>query len=145
MNIKMVSSVNAKYIFFKDENGKENRKPSHYAELQDMLEDLQSDYYFYNRMLGEVETSYNKINSDRNNMEKSIVEKENYIKEHYEEPAIRRGLADVCFAYERLKRNYDKITMELCGIGIVKSDARRNLERTETLIKQVADAMKSCK
>ena len=145
MDIKNESSVNAKYIFFKDENGKEDRNPSHYAELQDMMDDLQADYYFYNRMFREVETSYNKINSDRDNMEKTIVEKENYIKDHYEEPAIRRGLADVCFTYERLKRDHDKITMELCGIGIVRSDARRNLERTERLIKQVADAMKSCK
>lgn len=42
-------------------------------------------------------------------------------------------------------RDHDKITMELCGIGIVRNDARRNLERIERLIKQVADAMKSCK
>ena len=145
MDIKNVSSVNAKYIFFKDENGKEDRKPSHYAELQQMMDDLQSDYYFYNRMLREVETSYNKINSDRDNMEKTIVEKENYIKDHYEEPAIKRGLADICFTYEILKRDHDKITMELCGIGIVKSDARRKLERTEILIKQVADAMRISK
>ena len=145
MNIKIVTSVNEKYTFFKNENGKEYRKPSHYAELQDMMDDLQADYYFYSRMLREVETSYNKINSDRDAMEKTIVEKENYIKDHYEEPAIRRGLADVCFTYERLKRDHDKITMELCGIGIVRSDARRNLERTETLIKQVSKAMLGCK
>lgn len=144
MDIKNVTSVNAKYIFFK-EDGKEGRKPSHYAELQQMMDDLQSDYYFYNRMLREVETSYNKINSDRDNMEKTIVEKENYIKDHYEEPAIKRGLADICFTYEILKRDHDKITMELYGIGIVRSDARRKLERTETLIKQVADAMRISK
>lgn len=40
----------------KVEDGKEDRKPSHYAELQQMMDDLQSDYYFYNRMLTETRT-----------------------------------------------------------------------------------------
>ena len=142
MLVNNVKSVNTKYIFFINDDGKEDRKTTHYAELQEILDDLQNDYYFYNRMLREVETSYNKINSDRDRMEKTIVEKENYIKEHYEEPAIRRGLADVYFTYERLKRDHDKITMELCGIGIVRSDARNKLERIERLINEIQSAMR---
>ena len=69
MLVHSLRSVNTKYIFFINDDGKEDRKTTHYAELQDILDDLQNDYYFYNRMLNETKKTYNRINAEREKLE----------------------------------------------------------------------------
>lgn len=144
MDIKNVTSVNAKYIFFK-ENEKEDRKPTHYAELQDMMDDLQSDYYFYNRMLTETRTLAEKHREELDKLDASIENLKNRIEAQKDIPAVKRGLADICFNLKSAEEKRHEKGLELCGMHKVSSDTLHKLERTERLIKQVADAMKSCK
>lgn len=144
MDIKNVTSVNAKYIFFK-ENGKEDRKPSHYAELQQMMDDLQMDYSFYNRMLAEVRTLAEKQRGEVEKLDATIENLKNRIEAQKDIPAVKRGLADICFNLKNSEKKRHEKGLELCGIHKVSDDTLRKLERTETLIKQVADSMRSCK
>ena len=144
MDINNISEVNAKYIFFINEDGKQDRKTAHYSELQEILDDLQTDYYFYMRMLRETETTYNRINVDYETTEKRIADLEKRIAERKEEPAVKRGLADICFDYENAKKDSGKIAMQLSGIRQVSHDTRNKLERAERLIKQVESAMRRC-
>lgn len=144
MDIKNVTSVNAKYIFFK-EDGKEDRKPSHYAELQQMMDDLQADYYFYNRMLTETRTLVEKHREELDKLDASIEDLKSRIEAQKDIPAVKRGLADICFKLENLEKERHEKGLKLCGIHKVSDDTLCKLERTETLIKQVADAMRICK
>ena len=144
MDIKNVTSVNAKYIFFK-EDGKEDRKPSHYAELQQMMDDLQADYYFYNRMLTETRTLAEKHREELDKLDASIEDLESCIESQKDIPAVKRGLADICFKLENLEKERLEKGLKLCGIHKVSDDTLRKLERAETLIKQVADSMRICK
>lgn len=144
MDIKNVTSVNAKYIFFK-EDGKEDRKPSHYAELQQMMDDLQADYYFYNRMLTETRTLAEKHREELDKLDASIEDLKSCIKAQKDIPAVKRGLADICFKLENLEKERHEKGLKLCGIHKVSDDTLHKLERTEILIKQVADAMRISK
>ena len=144
MDIKNVTSVNAKYIFFK-ENGKEDRKPSHYAELQQIMDDLQADYYFYNRMLTETRTLTEKHREELDKLDASIEDLKSCIEAQKDILAVKRGLADICFKLENLEKERHEKGLKLCGIYKVSDDTLCKLERTETLIKQVADAMRICK
>ena len=144
MDIKNVTSVNAKYIFFK-ENGKEDRKPSHYAELQDMMDDLQADYYFYSRMLTETRTLAEKHREELDKLDASIEDLKSRIEAQKDIPAVKRGLADICFKLENLEKERHEKGLKLCGIHKVSDDTLHKLERTEILIKQVADAMRISK
>lgn len=144
MDIKNVTSVNAKYIFFK-EDGKEDRKPSHYAELQQMMDDLQADYYFYNRMLTETRTLAEKHREELDKLDASIEDLKSCIEAQKDIPAVKRGLADICFKLENLEKERHEKGLKLCGIHKVSDDTLHKLERTEILIKQVADAMRISK
>ena len=144
MDIKNITSVNAKYIFFK-EDGKEDRKPSHYAELQQMMDDLQADYYFYNRMLTETRTLAEKHREELDKLDASIEDLKSCIEAQKDITAVKRGLADICFKLENLEKERHEKGLKLCGIHKVSDDTLCKLERTETLIKQVADAMRICK
>lgn len=144
MDIKNVTSVNSKYIFFK-EDGKEDRKPSHYAELQQMIDDLQSDYYFYNRMLTETRTLAEKHREELDKLDAVIEDLKSRVELQKDIPAVKRGLADICFNLKNSEKKRHEKGLELCGIHKVSDDTLCKLERTETLIKQVADAMRICK
>lgn len=145
MDIKKVTSVNAKYIFFKDENGNNDRKPSHYAELQQMMDDLQTDYYFYNRMLKETRTLAEKHREELDKLDAVIEDLKSRIEAQKDIPAVKRGLADICFNLKSTEEKRHKKGLELCGIHKVSDDTLRKLERTETLIRQIEEAMRGCK
>ena len=142
MLVNNVKSVNAKYIFFINDDGKEDRKTTHYAELQEILDDLQSDYYFYNRMLSETEKTYSRINSECEKLENSIASIEKRIEENKDDPLVKRGLADICFNYEQTQKKHTQVIMQLSGIRIVTSDTRSKLERIERLINEIQAVMR---
>lgn len=144
MDIKNVTSVNAKYIFFK-EDGKEDRKPSHYAELQQMMDNLQADYYFYNRMLTETRTLAEKHREELDKLDAVIEDLKSRIEAQKDIPEVKRGLADICFNLKSTEEKRHEKGLELCGIHKVSDDTLRKLERTETLIRQIKEAMRSCK
>lgn len=144
MDIKNVTSVNVKYIFFK-EDGKEDRKLSHYAELQQMMDDLQTDYYFYNRMLTETRTLTEKHREELDKLDAVIEDLKSRIEAQKDIPAVKRGLADICFNLKNSEKKRHEKGLELCGIYKVSDDTLRKLERTETLIRQIEEAMRSCK
>lgn len=142
MLVNNVKSVNTKYIFFINDDGKEDRKTTHYAELQDILDDLQNDYYFYNRMLSETEKTYSRINSECKKLENSIASIEKRIEENKDDPLVKRGLADICFNYEQTQKKHTQVIMQLSGIRIVTSDTRSKLERIERLINDIQAVMR---
>ena len=142
MLINNIKSVNTKYIFFINDNGKEVRKTTHYSELQEILNDLQNDYYFYNRMLNETEKTYNRINTECEKLENNIANIEKRIEENKDDPLVKRGLADICFNYERTQEKHTQVIMQLSGIRIVTSDARNKLERIERLINDIQSVMR---
>ena len=142
MLVNNVKSVNTKYIFFINDDGKEDRKTTHYAELQEILDDLQSDYYFYNRMLNETEKTYSRINTEREKLENIIANIEKRIEENKDDPLVKRGLADICFNYEQTQKKHTQVTMQLSGIRIVTSDTRNKLERIERLINDIQAVMR---
>ena len=142
MLVDNVKSVNAKYIFFINDDGKEDRKTSHYTELEEILDDLQNDYYFYNRMLNETEKTYKRINDECEKLENSITSIEKRIEENKNYPLIRRGLADICWDYERTQEKHTQVIMKISGIREVTSDARNKLERIERLINEIQAAMR---
>ena len=142
MLVDNVKSVNTKYIFFINDDGKEDRKTAHYAELQDVLDDLQNDYYFYNRMLNETEKTYSRINSESEKLENSIASIEKRIEENKDDPLVKRGLADICFNYEQTQKKHTQVIMQLSGIRIVTSDARNKLERIKLLINEIQSVMR---
>lgn len=144
MDIKNVTSVNSKYIFFK-EDGKEDRKPSHYAELQQMMDDLQTDYYFYNRMLTETRALAEKHREELDKLGAVIEDLKSRIEAQKDIPAVKRGLADICFNLKSTEEKRHEKGLELCGIHKVSGDTLRKLERTETLIRQIEESMRSCK
>ena len=141
MLVNNIKSVNTKYIFFINDDGKEDRKTTHYAELQDILDDLQNDYYFYNRMLNETEKTYNRINAECEKLENKIASIEKRIEENKDDPLVKRGLADICFNYEYTQEKHTQVIMQLSGIRIVTSDTRNKLERIERLINEIQSAM----
>lgn len=142
MLVDNVKSVNTKYIFFINDDGKEDRKTTHYAELQDILDDLQGDYYFYNRMLSETEKTYSRINSECEKLENSIANIEKRIEENKDNPLVKRGLADICYSYEYTQEKHTQVIMQLSGIRIVTSDTRNKLERIERLINDIQAVMR---
>lgn len=142
MLIDNVKSVNAKYIFFINDDGKEDRKTAHYTELEEILDDLQNDCYFYNRMLNETEKTYKRINAEREKLENSIASIEKRIEENKNDPLVRRGLADICWNYERTQEKHAQVIMQLSGIRIVMSDTRNKLERIEQLINEIQAVMR---
>ena len=141
MLVDNVRSVNTKYIFFINDEGKEDRKTTHYAELQDVLDDLQNDYYFYNRMLSETEKTYSRISAECEKLESSIASLENRINENKNDPMLKRGLADICFNYEQTQKKHTQVIMQLSGIRIVTSDTRNKLERIKRLINEIQSVM----
>ena len=142
MLVNNVKSVNTKYIFFINDDGKEDRKTAHYTELQEILDDLQNDYYFYNRMLSETEKTYSRINAECEKLESSIDSLEKRIEENKDDPLVKRGLADICFSYEYTQEKYTQVIMQLSGIRIVTSDTRNKLERIERLINEIQAVMR---
>ena len=142
MLVNNVKSVNTKYIFFINDDGKEDRKIAHYAELQEILDDLQNDYYFYNRMLNETEKTYDRINAECENLENHIASIEKRIEENKDDPLVKRGLADICFDYEQTQEKHTQVIMQLSGIRIVTSDTRNKLERIERLINEIQAVMR---
>ena len=142
MLVDNVKSVNAKYIFFINDDGKEDRKTTHYTELEEILDDLQNDYYFYNRMLSETEKTYNRINAECEKLENSIADIEKRIEENKNDPMVKRGLADICWNYERTQEKHTQVIMQLSGIRIVTSDTRNKLERIERLINEIQAVMR---
>ena len=142
MLVNNVRSVNTKYIFFINDDGKEDRKTANYAELQEILDDLQNDYYFYNRMLSETEKTYSRINSECEKLENSIASIEKRIEENKDDPLVKRGLADICFNYEQTQKKHTQVIMQLSGIRIVTSDTRSKLERIERLINDIQAVMR---
>ena len=142
MLVNNVKSVNTKYIFFINDDGKEDRKTTHYAELQEILDDLQSDYYFYNRMLNETEKTYKRINTEREKLENNITNIEKRIDENKDDSMVKRGLADICFNYEYTQEKHTQVMMQLSGIRIVTSDTRNKLERIERLINDIQAVMR---
>ena len=142
MLVNNVKSVNTKYIFFINDDGKEDRKTTHYAELQDILDDLQNDYHSYNRMLSETEKTYSRINSECEKLENSIASIEKRIEENKDDPLVKRGLADICFNYEQTQKKHTQVIMQLSGIRIVTSDTRNKLERIERLINDIQAVMR---
>ena len=142
MLVNNVRSVNTKYIFFINDDGKEDRKTTHYAELQDILDDLQNDYYFYNRMLNETEKTYRRINAECEKLENNIANIEKRIEENKDDPLVKRGLADICFNYEYTQEKHTQVMMQLSGIRIVTSDTRNKLERIERLINEIQAVMR---
>ena len=142
MLVNNVKSVNTKYIFFINDDGKEDRKTIHYAELQDILDDLQNDYYFYNRMLNETEKTYNRINAECEKLENNIASIEKRIEENKDDPMVKRGLADICWNYEQTQKKHTQVIMQLSGIRIVTSDTRNKLERIERLINEIQSVMR---
>lgn len=142
MLINNVKSVNAKYIFFINDDGKEDRKTAHYAELQEILDDLQNDYYFYNRMLNETEKTYKRVDAEREKLENSISSIEKHIDENKNDPMVRRGLAEICWNYERAQEKHTQVIMQLSGIREVTSDTRNKLERIERLINEIQAVMR---
>ena len=142
MLVNNVRSVNTKYIFFINDDGKEDRKTAHYAELQDILDDLQNDYYFYNRMLNETEKTYRRINAECEKLENNITNIEKRIDENKDDPMVKRGLADICFNYEQTQKKHTQVIMQLSGIRIVTSDTRNKLERIERLINEIQAVMR---
>ena len=142
MLVDNVKSVNTKYIFFINDDGKEDRKTTHYAELQEILDDLQNDYYFYNRMLNETEKTYNRINAECEKLENNIASIEKRIEENKDDPMVKRGLADICFNYECTQEKHTQVIMQLSGIRIVTSDTRNKLERIERLINDIQAVMR---
>ena len=142
MLVNNIKSVNTKYIFFINDDRKEDRKTTHYAELQDILDDLQNDYYFYNRMLNETEKTYNRINAECEKLENNIASIEKRIEENKDDPMVKRGLADICFNYEQTQKKHTQVIMQLSGIRIVTSDTRNKLERIERLINETQAVMR---
>ena len=142
MLVNNVKSVNTKYIFFINDDGKEDRKTTHYAELQDILDDLQNDYYFYNRMLSETEKTYSRINAECEKLENNIASIEKRIEENKNDPMVKRGLADICWSYEQTQKKHIQVIMQLSGIRIVTSDTRSKLERIERLINEIQSVMR---
>ena len=142
MLVNNVKSVNTKYIFFINDDGKEDRKTAHYAELQEILDDLQNDYYFYNRMLSETEKTYICINAECEKLENNIANIEKRIEENKDDPMVKRGLADICFNYEQTQKKHTQVIMQLSGIRIVTSDTRSKLERIERLINDIQAVMR---
>lgn len=142
MLVDNVKSVNAKYIFFINDDGKEDRKTSHYTELEEILDDLQNDYYFYNRMLSETEKTYKRINAEYEKLKNSIADIEKRIEENKNDPLVKRGLADICWNYERTQEKHTQVIMQLSGIRIVSSDIRNKLERIERLINEIQSVMR---
>ena len=142
MLVNNIKSVNTKYIFFINDDGKEDRKTTHYAELQAILDDVQSDYYFYNRMLNETEKTYSRINAECEKLESSIDSLEKRIEENKDDPLVKRGLADICFSYEYTQEKHTQVIMQLSGIRIVTSDTRNKLERIERLINEIQAVMR---
>ena len=141
MLVDNVKSVNTKYIFFINDDGKEDRKTTHYAELQDILDDLQNDYYFYNRMLLETEKTYIRINAECEKLENNIANIEERIEENKDDPLVKRGLADICFSYEYTQEKHTQVIMQLSGIRIVTSDTKNKLERIERFINEIQSVM----
>ena len=142
MLVDNVKSVNAKYIFFINDDGKEDRKTVHYAELQDVLDDLQNDYYFYNRMLSETEKTYSRISAECEKLENNITNLEKRIEENKDDPLVKRGLADICWNYEQTQKKHTQVIMQLSGIRIVTSDTRNKLDRIERLINDIQSVMR---
>ena len=143
MLVDNVKSVNAKYIFFINDDGKEDRKTVHYAELQDVLDDLQNDYYFYNRMLSETEKTYSRISAEWcEKLENNITNLEKRIEENKDDPLVKRGLADICWNYEQTQKKHTQVIMQLSGIRIVTSDTRNKLDRIERLINDIQSVMR---
>ena len=142
MLVNNVRSVNTKYIFFINDDGKEDRKTTHYAELQEILDDLQNDYYFYNRMLNETEKTYRRINAECEKLENNIANIEKRIEEDKDDPLVKRGLADICWNYEQTQKKHTQVIMQLSGIRIVTSDTRNKLERIERLINDIQAVMR---
>ena len=142
MLVNNVRSVNTKYIFFINDDGKEDRKTTHYAELQEILDDLQNDYYFYNRMLNETEKTYSHINAECEKLENNIANIEKRIEEDKDDPLVKRGLADICWNYEQTQKKHTQVIMQLSGIRIVTSDTRNKLERIERLINDIQAVMR---
>ena len=142
MLVNNVKSVNTKYIFFINDDGKEDRKTAHYAELQEILDDLQNDYYFYNRMLSETEKTYNRVNAECEKLENNIANIEKRIEENKDDPLVKRGLADICWNYEQTQKKHTQVIMQLSGIRIVTSDTINKLERIERLINEIQSVMR---
>lgn len=142
MLVDNIRTVNTKYIFFINGDGKEDRKTTHYAELQKILDDLQNDYYFYNRMLNETEKTYKRINAECEKLESNLSNIEKRIEENKNDPLVRRGLADICWNYERTQEKHAQVIMQLSGIREVTSDTGNKLERIERLINEIQTVMR---
>src|SRR5574344_82127 len=141
MDYTTIRSINSKYIFVKID-GKEDRTTTKKSDLIEVLEELNNDSDFYNRMILETQKTYNKASTELEKLETYRTHLESIIEENKEDPMYKRGIADACFSLEYTNKQIHNTLCNMSGINTVIHDAMMKREHTDKLIKQCIDALK---
>lgn len=141
MEIKNIKSVTHSYLFFINDDGKEDRKKVDRLELQEILNDLQSDYYFYNRMYSETESIYKRVNTEYEKLKNSASDMRRHIEMNKCDSLVRRGLANICLDYEYTKEKMMSVVDKLTGIREVLNDTIEKITHIEKLINEIEAVM----
>lgn len=129
-----ITSVNAKYVFFKFPDGNEDRIRSRKQDLVDVLEWLHTEMYFYNRMYNETRVIYD---AEKEKFDKT---RHYYSDEEIHATCLKNRFAsiDMGLSNEHYKREWDRIS----GKFEVASKASDKYWRLYRIASQIESAIK---
>ena len=101
-----ITSVNAKYVFFKFPDGSQDRVKTRKQELVNVLEWIHTEMYFYNRMYNETRAIYE---AEKEKFDKT---RYYYSEEEIHEACLKNRFAkfEMYLSNEQYKREWDRIS-----------------------------------
>ena len=139
-NVNEISQVNKKYIFLLLTDGRQDRQSVNLSELKTLYLDVSEKMKCLDFTVNYNRDFYNELTLEYEKQEKIIEFYEKYIEEHKEDPLVRRGLHDGCYALTTANNKRQEIALERAGVShasIKASDEYWKLYRIKKQIEAV--------
>ena len=136
-DIKEVSQVNNKYIFFVFSDGTQDRKTVDINELKYLYNDVTEKMKMLDFTVKYNRDCYENAKQEVTILEKIIEGYEKYIEENKSDPMVRRGLHDVCYSLTATENKRNEISRESFGMSHVATKASDEYWRLYKLQKQI--------
>ena len=136
-DIKEVSQVNNKYIFFVFSDGTQDRKTVDINELKYLYDDVTEKMKMLDFTVKYNRDCYEDAKQEVVRFEKIIEGYEKYIEENKSDPMVRRGLHDVCYSLTETEKKRNEILRESFGMSHAATKASDEYWRLYKLQKQI--------